>query len=85
MAHTTSLLHSTAVKHQYPPPIQSKHMFNAHLSTSSHTSQSKISRQAMKSAEALGLLDSQQGGRYHVPRHLPEPYTVPLTVCDLKS
>lgn len=83
---TTSLEHSTANKHEFPPPVQSKHLFSAHPSHTGGGGGVDVKYvQAMKTASALGHVDKLAGGKYHVPNHLHEPFAEPLTVSSQHS
>jgi hypothetical protein len=77
---TISVQHSTATKHQYPSPVQSRHTFSTYPSQEGGGGAAPKCAQPMKTATALGMLDRQAGGKYHVPSHLHEPYSEPLTV-----
>lgn len=84
-ASTISLQHSMTSKHQYPSNSHSPHRFNVYPSHDSSggagvgTSDSRFV-QPLKTATALGMIDRQAGGKYHVPSHLHEPYATPLMV-----
>ena len=80
--HTTiSLEHSTAPKHRYPSPVQSNYNFSAYPShDGSGGGVDSKNIQPLKAAAALGMLDKQVGGKYHVPSHIQEPYAEQLLV-----
>lgn len=93
-ANTISVKHSMTSKHQYPNSTHSPHIFNAYPShdsgggavagggTASGAGAVSMIVPTMKTATALGMIDKQAGGKYHVPAHLHEPYSKPLTVSQ---
>ena len=96
-ANTISVQHSMTSKHQYTNNPHSPHIFNPYpshdsgggavagtgLVTGTGTGAASVVVPLMKTAAALGMIDKQAGGKYHVPEHLHEPYSKPLIVSRL--
>mmetsp|Transcript_2249 Transcript_2249/g.4047 ORF Transcript_2249/g.4047 Transcript_2249/m.4047 type:complete len:987 (-) Transcript_2249:87-3047(-) len=86
MSNTISLEHSVTNKHENPPPVQSQHTFSAYPSHTGGGGGVDLRYvQPMKTATALGMVDTQAGGKYYVPNHVHEPYAPPITGKPQKS